>query len=82
MHKLPEGVKTRFFDELEKGNILVLPHNGQQFQEMLELVLYNPKPYIYHRRLLDAVVKVQETNYSYMRESKLKLESLLLDFVY
>jgi len=69
-HKLPEGVKTKFFEELEKGNILIMPQNAKELEEMLQLVLYNPTPYIYHRRLMDALVKIQQINYDCMKESK------------
>lgn len=69
-HKLPEGVKTNFFEELEKGRILIMPKNAEEFQEMMELVMYNPSPYTFHHRFREAVVGIQKENYSYLKKSK------------
>lgn len=70
LHKLPNGVKSKFFKELEKGRNYVLPTNADEFQEMMELVLYNPKWYTFHQRMRDALVKMQMPNYVFFEESK------------
>ena len=69
-HKLPNGVKTHFFQELEKGRILILPKDANQLKEMLELVLYNPSAYTFHYRLREAMVQIQMRSYKYMEQSK------------
>ena len=68
---LPEGVKTEFFKEMEEGRVLIMPKNAEEFQQMLELVLYNPSPYTFHHRFREAVVEIQKENYDYMYQSKL-----------
>lgn len=67
-HKLPNGVMTPFFKELESGKILILPRTAEEFQEMLELVLYNPSPYSFHHRFREALVDIQKSNYSYLEQ--------------
>lgn len=69
-HKLPDGVVTHFFKELDKGHNLILPRTAEEFQEMMELVLYDPSPYTFHHRFREALVKIQEPNYVYLEESK------------
>ena len=47
-----------------------MPTSADEFQEMLELVLYNAKTYTFHQRMRDALVKIQLPNYAYFEESK------------
>ncbi len=49
---------------------MVLPRNAKEFQEMLELVLYNPSAYSFHHRFREALVDIQKPNYSYLEQSK------------
>lgn len=70
LHKLPNGVKTKFFEALENGKNYVMPTNAEEFQEMMELVLYNPKTYTFHQRMREALVKIQMPNYEFFQESK------------
>ena len=69
-HKLPNGVKTHFFEELENGRCLILPRNADEMQEMLKLVLYDPSFYTFHHRFREAMVKLQMPNYEYLERSK------------
>ncbi len=77
-HLLPEGIKTNFFKELDNGHILILPRNAEEFQDMLELVLYNPSAYTFHHRFREAMVKLQEPNYNYLEQSKINISFLTL----
>ena len=70
LHKLPNGVKTVFFEALEKGKNYVMPTNADEFQEMMELVLYNPKSYTFHQRMREALVQIQKPNYAFFHESE------------
>jgi hypothetical protein len=70
LHKLPNGVKTKFFDALEKGKNYVMPTTADEFQDMLELVLYNPKTYTFHQRMREALVEIQKPNYAFFHESE------------
>ena len=69
-HRLPNGVKTKFLEELENGKNYVMPMNADEFQDMLELVLYNPKTYTFHQRMRDALVQMQKPNYAFFKESE------------
>ena len=63
-------MKSKFFEALENGRNYVLPTTADEFQEMMELVLYNAKTYTFHQRMRDALVKIQMPNYSYFNESE------------
>ena len=69
LHKI-NGVKTKFFDALEKGKNYVMPTNADEFQDMMELVLYNPKTYTFHQRMREALVQIQKPNYAFFHESE------------
>ena len=69
-HKLPNGVKTKFFEALEKGKNYVMPTNADEFQDMMEMVLYNPKTYTFHQRMREALVQIQKPNYAFFHESE------------
>lgn len=69
-HKLPNGVKTQFFHELEAGRTLMLPKTAEEFQELMELMLYDPSPYIFHHRLRAALVDMQKVKYCNWEQSK------------
>lgn len=71
-HKLPNGVKTPFFEELEAGKIPILPKTAEEFQQMLELVMYNPWAYTFHHRFREALLDHQRPNYRYLEQSKTK----------
>ena len=76
-HKLPEGVMTTFFKELENGRCLIMPSNAEEFQEMMNLVLYNSSPYTFHHRFREAMVAIQKPNYGYLKQSKQEIISFL-----
>ena len=70
-HKMQKGVKTKFFEELETtGKNFILPNNAHEFQEMMELVLYNPSSYTFHRRMREALVGMQLPLYFQFKKSK------------
>ena len=52
-----------------EGNPL-LPETGKEFENMLQLVMYKPHPFICHKKMMNALAKVQSRHYEYFRESK------------
>ena len=78
-HKMQKGVKTKFFEELETtGKNFILPNNAEEFQEMMELVLYNSSAYTFHRRMREALLGMQLPLYSQFKKSKCT-ETLLVN---
>ena len=69
-HKLPQGVKTEFFHCLENGKNKVMPKDGKEFQEMLELVLYDSSKFTFHDRMRQALVEAQRPNYPNFSKSE------------
>lgn len=70
-HKFKNGVRTEFFKELETtGKNHVLPTNADEFQKMLELVLYDASAFALHHRMRKALVGMQLPLYSQFRKSE------------
>lgn len=71
-HKLPNGVKTHFFHELEAGKVQIMPKNAEEFQKMLDLVLYDSSAYFFPHCIKEVVVNLQKLKYCYWEQSEWK----------
>lgn len=57
-------------EDFENGDIRVMPKDGKEFQEMMELVLYAPGKFTFHNRMREALVQAQLPNYPHFSRSK------------
>lgn len=69
IHKLPNGIKTHFIHELEAGRI-GMPRNAEEFRELIELVMYDPAPYTFHPRFMEALLDSVKPTYGYLKQSE------------
>ena len=55
-----------------------MPKNADEFQDMMELVLYNPKTYTFHQRMRDALVRMQSQTMPSSRKVSMPFKVVLL----
>ena len=71
-HKLSNGVKTKYIDEFEStGKLgLLFPKCADEFQHMINVVLYNPSSFTFHYRMRQALVYMQMHHYPHFDKSE------------
>ena len=87
-HRLSNGVKTEFLKEFEMTGkmTLLFPKCADEFQQMINVVLYNPTIFTFHYRMRQALVYVQRNHYPHFDKSQYSLivysSSLLCTLVF
>ena len=70
-HKLPDGVRTEFFQSLESsGTNLLLPTTVEGFYKMIDTVLHQSNKFKFHRRLSEVLLNERIQKYESFKESK------------
>ena len=70
-HKLPDGVRTEFFESLESsGTNLLLPTTVEGFHRMIDTVLHQSNKFKFHRRLSEVLLDERMQKYESFKESK------------
>ncbi|KAL5456883.1 hypothetical protein EMCRGX_G034109 [Ephydatia muelleri] len=68
-HKLPDGVRTEFFESLESsGTNLLLPTTVEGFHRMIDTVLHQSNKFKFHRRLSEVLLDERMQKYESFKE--------------
>lgn len=64
-HRLKDGVTTKYLEEFEvTGKLrLLFPKCADEFQKMIDVILYNPAIFTFHYRMRQALVYMQMNHY-------------------
>ena len=81
-HRLSNGVATKYIKEFEVTSQLSLlfPKCPDEFQQMINVVLYNPSIFTFHYRMRQAFLSVQMEHYQHFDKSQYSL-SICLDIL-
>ena len=74
-HRLSNGVATKYIKEFEvTGQLsLLFPKCPDEFQQMINVVLYNPSIFTFHYRMRQALLSVQMEHYQHFDKSQYSL---------
>ena len=71
-HRLTNGVTTKYLQDFERTGEMgfLFPKCADEFQQMINLVLYDPSLFTFHYRMRQALVALQMNHYKNFKQSQ------------